>query len=305
MENSRPVYLQAMPEDNDMVSGRFPPQRVRVEPTDSINMLIRSEDRSYGNDFDFQINLLTSSAHIRKIQMAKCMLPLIPQINVHNRSITVTHADGTVTFNLIEGYYSVQALVNMMQSTFLAAWVSLDATNSVTISYDIERRSISITDDNGENFFIHNDSPFAIYARNVVNFPTEAPGSTPSTSSIESTSLGMIYSRYVIVSSKRLIEDQKAYSVVSNKGPLDIIAIIDLASKYTEAQFAVSTSFPGTDVVIDTLEYSPRINLLNRNKSLKVIDFTLEDEYGFKLSELNTSSYTFQYPVTMWFQCYL
>lgn len=305
MENITKVYLHSAPEDNDLVSGRFPAQRIRNEAVDSVNMVIRSEDRHYGNDFDFQIDLLTISAHIRKIQLAKCMLPLLPQINSHNKSITVTHDDGTVTFDLVEGYYSVQAMVNMMQSQFLIAWQSLDASNLVTVNYNIDRREISITDDNGENWYIHTDSPFNRYARNVVKFPTLASGSPTAFARYESSSLGMIYSRYVIVTSDRLTEDQKAYSVLSNIGPKNIVAVLDIASKYNETQFAVTSSFPGTDVVIDSLDYSPKINILNRNKALKIIDIQVIDEFGFNLNDLNTPGYTFVYPVAMWFQCYL
>ena len=305
MENIQSVYLHAAPEDNDQVSGRFPPQRVRIEPTDSVNLIIRSEDRQFGNDFDFQIDILTTSAHIRKIQMAKCMLPLLPQINNNNKNITVTHDDGDVTFDLIEGYYSVQSMVNMMQNEFLTAWLSLDITNLVTVSYNIERRTISIVDDNAELWYIHDNCNFARFARNVVKFDYLPPLSATATSTSESTSLGMIYSRYVIINSRRLTEDQKAYSIISGVGPSEVVAVLDLASKYNESQFAVSSAFPGTDVVIDTLGFAPRINLLNRTKALKVIDLYMVDEFGFKLNNLNTPTYTFKYPVSMWFQCYL
>jgi hypothetical protein len=301
----RAVHLESVPEDNNMMMGKYPPQRVMTEVQDTTNMLIRSDDRSYGNDFDFQIDLLTSTSGIRKIQLSKCIFPLLPQINVNNKSITITHDDGSISFDLIEGYYSVQSLTNMIQAEFTTAWQTLDITNAVTVSYDIDRRSISITDDNAENFFIHSESPFAIYGRNIVDFPTEPSGSTPSVSSIESLSLGMIYSRYVTLKSNRLTQDQKAFSVVSKSGPSDIVAIIDLASQYTSDQFLVSASFPGTIQVVDTLNYAPRINTANRFKSFKVIDFQFIDEFGFCVSSINTSTYKFEYPVAIWFQCYL
>ena len=115
----------------------------------------------------------------------------------------------------------------------------------------------------------------------------------------------MIYSRYVIATSFRLTEDQRSFSMVSNTGSKNIIGVLDLASAYSASQFAVSTSFAGTDVVLDCLDYAPKINLVNRNKSLKVIDIQIEDEFGFNLGTLNTPNYQFVYPVSMWFQCYL
>jgi len=299
------VYLEAAQEDQNMTTGKYPPQRIMTEPQDTSTMLIRSDDRTYGDDFDFQIDILTSTSGVRKIQLAKCIFPLLPQVNVHNKSITVTHDDGTVTFDLVDGFYSMQSYINMMQNEFTIAWQSLDVTNAVTISYDIDRRTVSIIDDNAENFYIHTDCPFDRYSRNVVKFPSEPSGSIPSTSSIESLSLGMIYSRYVLLKSNRLTQDQKSFSVVSKNGASDIVAVIDLASQYDTDQFSVSSSFPGTFKPIDTLDYSPRINTVNRFKSFKVMDFQFVDEFGFGISSLNTSSYNFQYPVAMWFQMYL
>lgn len=303
--NISEVYLPAQSEDKNMVSGRFPPQRIRSEPTDSINLLIRSENRTYGNDFDFQSDILTSSAHIRKIQLAKAFVPLTPQINIHNKSVTVTHDDGTVTFDLIEGFYSVQALANMLQSQFLAAWKSLDATNACTVNYNIDRRSIVISDDFGEAFYIQTGCPFDLYGRNVVKFPTLAAGSPTATTVSESLSLGMIYSRFLVLTSNRLTEDQKSFSVVSGLGPSNIVSVIDIASAYNESQWAVSVSFPGTDVVIDTLDYAPRINLLNRNKALKIIDLEIADEFGFNLSTIDTVDHPYKYSCAFFFQCFL
>lgn len=299
------IYLPAVSEDNNMVTGRFPPQRIKSEDPDSCNILVRSEDRFNGNSFDFQVDLLTSTSHIRKIQLGKIICPLLPQINNIDKSVTVVHQDGTVTFDLIEGFYSVQGLANMMQDVFLTAWQLIDPTNGCTVNYDIERRSITITDDQGENFYILKTCPFARYARNVVKFPTQSLPDVPSTSSIESTSLGMIYSRFLLLTSSRLTEDQKSFSVVSDLGPSNIVSIIDIASKYTESQYAVSVSFPGTEFVIDTLGYAPRINLLNRGKALKVIDFQLSDEFGNNVSTLSDGSFPFDYSVSLFFQCYL
>lgn len=299
------VLIPALPEHKDMVTGRFPPQRIRVEPTDSVNILIRSEDRRHGNDFDFTVDLITSTTHIRKMQLSKFMGPLLPQINVHNNSLSITHTDGTITTQLIDGYYSVQSLVNMLQSALTAAWLILDPTNLVTVSYSIERRSITVTDDNGELFYFHDDSPFILFGRNVVKFPSQPSGSPLSTPSIESQSMGMIYSRFLLLTSNRLTEDQKAYSTISGRGPSDIVSMIDLSSQYTSSQFTVTPSFPGTEIVANTGDYAPRINVLNRNKAIKLIDFSLEDEFGFKVSTINTSTYKFEYPVALWFQGYL
>jgi hypothetical protein len=306
MDEVNNVYLPARPEDPNLISGKYQPQRVKTEEQDSSLMLIRSEDRINGNDFNFRIDLLTSTAHIRKMMLSKIGLPLLPQINEKNKRITLTHTDGTVSFELVEGFYSVQSMVNMMQAKFINALKTLDVTNSVTIVYDVERRAIEIIDDNSESFYIHSESDFINFGRNVVKFPSLPGGSPlPVTTSVESTSLGMIYSRFVTLESSRMIEDQRTYSVVSNKGASNIIAIIDIASAYSSAQFTVSSSFPGTDVIINTYEYAPRVNVVNRNKSFKVVDFELRDEFGFCLDELNTAAYSFEYPVFFWFMCFV
>lgn len=303
MNNSSSVSLYARAEDSDMVSGKFPPQRIRNEPTDSVNIVIRSEDRHHGTDFNFSIDLLTSSVNLRKIQLAKIMLPLLPQINENNKTIRVTHFTGNVTFDLIPGYYSVQALVNMMQQQFTTAWLSLNPINLVTVNYNIDTRTISVTDDNAQLWYFNTGFPFDLFGRNVVKFPTLPTGSPLATNVTTSTSLGMIYSRYITLTSNRLTEDQKSFSIISNLGPQNIVGVLDLTSQYGATQFSATSSFPGTDVVIDCLAYSPRINILNRNKALKVIDFMLLDEFGIPVDRINTVEYPFIYPVAMWFQC--
>jgi hypothetical protein len=299
------AYLPALPEDTDMVSGKYMPQRIRTEDVDTVNILVRASDKTYGNGYDFQTDLITPSVHIRKIKLAKIGLPLIHQINNNNKTISVTHTDGSVTFDLVEGFYSVQGMVNMFQASFTTAWLSLDGTNLVTVSYDIDRRQITITDDNGEFFYIWSNCNFALYGKNVVKFPTLPSGSVVAVATISSTRLGMIYSRYIVLKSRRLTEDQKSFSLISGKGPSDIVAIIDLASAYNSSQFTVSTSFPGTDVIIETGDYAPKINFVNRNKALKVFDLQLEDEFGFGLNTLNTATFEFDYGVFMWFVGYL
>ena len=305
MNKTRDVYLPAAPEDENLVSGRFPPQRIRNESTDSVNILIRSEDRSHGNDFDFQSDLIASSAHIRKIQLSKAIVPLCPQINEHNKSVTITHSTGTVTFDLIPGFYSCQSLANMMQQQFLVAWQSLLVTNSVSVSYDIDRRSIVINDDLGALWYLHTGCPFDVYARNVVKFPSKVAGSPVTSRLTESLSLGMIYSRFYILTSSRLTEDQKSFSMISGRGPSNILSIIDVASAYNVSQFAVSISFPGTEFSIDTISYAPKINILNRNKSLRILDLQLEDEFSFNLSTIDTTEMPFEYSTAFFFQGYL
>jgi len=302
---SRSIYLPASPEDENLVSGRFPPQRIKNEEVDSVNILIRSEDRSHGNDFDFESNLITSSAHIRKLQLSKAIVPLSPQINIHNKSVTITHATGTVTFDLIPGFYSCQSLANMMQQQFLAAWQSLLPTNSVSVSYDIDRRSIVINDDFAAFWYIHTGCPFDLFARNVVKFPTQFAGNPLLSRLTESLSLGMIYSRFYLLTSSRLTEDQKSFSIISGRGPSNIVSIIDVGSAYNISQWAVSVSFPGTTFTIDTLSYSPKINVLNRNKSLRIVDLQLEDEFGFNLNSISTAALPFEYSTAFFFQGYL
>jgi hypothetical protein len=193
----------------------------------------------------------------------------------------------------------------MMQSHFTALWFSLNVANVVTVSYDIDRRQITITDNLSKNWFIADTSSFAKYGGNVVKFNYFSPAFGLNTYTHSSTSLGMIYSRFVLLHSNRLTEDQRSYSMVSKQGPSNIVAVIDLASQYQTSQFVVSSAFPGTDVAVDCLKFSPRINVLNYTKAFKLIDLSFIDEYGFNLNDINTNTFPFDYPVVVWLMGYM
>lgn len=299
------ILIDAQPESPNLVNGVYPPQRFRNENVDSVNVVIRSEDRISGTPYDFTVDLVTSSVFIRKIALSKVIMPLLPQVNANNKRITITHQDGPIVIDLVEGFYSVQAYVNMLEDKFTAAWLALSPLNSVVVNYDVDHRQIIITDLQNENWYFNDDCPFIRFGYNVSSFPSLPIGS-PTTAFLQtSTSLQMIYSRFIIVSSKRLTDDQKGYSMVSSKGCVNIAAVLDLSSEYSASQFAASASFPGTTVTLDTLQYSPHINLLNRQKALKVVDIALFDEFFIPLDRINTSTYTFDYSIAMWFQGYL
>lgn len=299
------VKLVADREDEDTMIGKYQPQRIMaVEPTTS-TLLINSRDRLSGTDFDFIVDIKTEAANYRTVSLRKIIHPLLPQINANNRTLTVEHVDGIFSTTLDCGYYTVQSFVNMLQAKLTAGWVSLDATNSVTVAYDANARLISVTDNNGEAFFFQNTSSFIVYGYNVVGFPSQAPGSALSTTTISSTNLTMIYSRFVTIRSDRITESQRGSSIISSTGASNIVAVVDLAEGYNDAQFATGSAFPGTAKVFDT-DFAPTINVLNRGKTLRILDVEIVDEFGFGVTSIYSGTgQVFEYPVVMWFLCAL
>lgn len=304
IDDAKMVYLKSQPFDQDMVSGKYPPQRILMEAPDSVNILCKSADRKSGNNYDFTVDLLAGIPNIRKIKLSKIGMPLLPQINSKNKQISVTHTDGSFTVDLDEGFYNPQSLVNMMQAVLSAQWLLLGVGNTVTVSYDIDKRQLSIVDNLGEQFYIWTDCDFTRYARNVVLFPTQISGSALASSSAVSLRLGMIYSRYVIVQSDTLTRDNRSFSSVSNLGATNIVAVVSLTSKYLSDQFSPSASFAGTESLFETID-SPTLNFVNRNKTLKLLDLALTDEFGFSLEDLNTSTYKFDFGVFCVFECFM
>lgn len=297
------VKFVADNEEDDLTNGKFQPQRVLANPTNSINILVNSRSRDTGDDFKFMVDFRTESINLRDIQLCKLIFPLLPQINAHNNVLSGVHTDGAFSITLTEGYYTVQSFVNMLQSKMTAAWVALNALNVVTVNYSSDSRTITITDGGGDSFYFNTNCSFITYGYNVVGFNSGVSTNATSQTSIN---LTMIYSRYITIRSNRLVESQRSYSLLSNQGSSNIVAIVDLTEGYGADQYINGSTFPATAKVFNCTDIAPVINISNRYKNLRVLDIEIIDEFGYCIDTIYQGlSSTFAYPVSIWFRCNL
>jgi hypothetical protein len=295
------VKLVADGEEVDLVNGKYQPQRIIANPPNYVNILVNSRSAESGDDFKFYVDLRTESMNLRDIQLCKIIFPLLPQINSHNNVLSGTHDDGNFSITLTHGYYTVQSFVNMLQAKFTAAWIALNPLNVVTVNYNSDGRNIVITDGNGDFFYFDPNCSFIKYGYNVVGFNAGVAYDSDTQTSIN---LTMVYSRYITVRSNRLIENQRSYSLVSNLGSGNIIAIIDITEGYGADQYINGSTFPATAKVFNTTDIAPVINICNRDRSIRVIDIEILDEFGFCIDTIYRGlTELFTYPVTIWFKC--
>lgn len=274
------VKLLAAPVERDLKDGRFFEQTINPVPTNRTNILISSNDKTSPSfsDFNFYVDLRQESSNLRSIQLLKCILPLLPQINDHNNimSITLNGITGTVTLD--NGFYNPNSFVNMLQSKFSTFWNATIPGATVTVSYNVAERNITVEDNSpapGPYNFQFNSSIFSSYGIHVANFPLSV-SSTLQTS----TSLEMVFSRFYTVHSNRLCDNQRASSLTSSYAQTNMVAIVPCMDFFDNTQFSPSSSFPGTSKTFDVSNTSPVINTTNKNISLRVIDFRIDDEFG-------------------------
>lgn len=289
MDKVVPVRLASIFEEEDQLNGKYVPQRVYSDVNQKSLLFVDSRDRSSGNDFNFVIDLKSETSNCRCVELSSCALPLLPQINDKNNSITVVHADGTASTTLENGYYTVQSLVNELSSKLTALWVSLDATNTVVVNYNADARTITITDGNGETWYFDSSSSFIQYGLNVVEFESGA-----STVAVVQTSvsLQMVYSRYLTVYSRRLTENSRITSKSSRPVSSNIVAMIDLLSGYDAQQYINGSTFPSTSKVF-TPKNTAIINTLNRLKAIRVVDIEVEDEFGNNVYDIYNNGFKY------------
>jgi hypothetical protein len=296
------VYLGAGREADLQANGKYVPQRVYTTVPQRSLMHIDSRNRVSGNSFNGTYRLIPETSQARSLHMDKVIFPLLPTINDKNNGITIVHATGTGNTTLTNGYYTVQSLVNEMQAKFTALWQALPAgaLNSVSVIYDPSARTVTVTDNDGSLWYLDETSTFNTAGLNVIGFNA---GLAFDAISHVSTSLQMIYSRYVIVKSQRLCEDTRIISTTTaTSSAMGIVAILDLVEGYDASQFSTGTSFPSTTKVYNLENSACHINVHNRGKAIKDLDLSFYDEFGNNIYNIYNSG--FDYDIALWVSLY-
>jgi hypothetical protein len=293
-----PVFFASIQEPLEQMNGSVRPQRVTAAFQDTSIITIDSSLRKTGTNYNFVADLMQSNASYRQIKLTRAVLPIIPQINEANNTVRV-RLDGvalTKTFTLDPGYYTPETLANEMSDKFGALWTTEGET--VTITYYALTRTIEI--DSSVDFGILDSCPFALYGRNVVQFPTVTESEVLSQQLITSLSLSMVFTRWIQIESVEMLSNQRGANIVAGKGALSIIGIADVIGSYNTAQWNPAQVFPGTSESFQ-INVSPRVNFQKSLSTPRTVDITIKDEFSFPLDRIGAISY----PVTLWFEVYL
>lgn len=285
------IVLAAQPELSNIVNGKYAPQRLTSEETSSCIFVCDGKDRVQGgldNGSNFVVS--TKSGEIsraRKVRLASCIVPKLPNINVMNNTFQIVSEGGTTsTLTLPPGYYNQVSIVNELKSVIDAAWALFSTADSCVVNFDTLTKTISIQSANGNKWFFVDTSAFIIRGINVAGFTGYPVVSNPAVVGQVtqfSCSVGLIYSRYIYVSSKVLTQNVRTANRISN-GRTDIVAIVPIVDNYSSSDFDSSNMFTGNLISDITITYAPLLDCNLNQRNLELFDFQFTDEFGFDLT---------------------
>lgn len=275
------VRLLSNRKDEKIDKGLDLPYLAQVETGSSVTILIDSKDRISGTPSSFRASFRSRLPRVRYIQLRKTLLPKIPNVNPNNYTLQIKHATGTTaTFNLPSGIYNTTTLANQLTVSINAAFASAAIVDTVTVVYDPNTRTFSISTVSGLNFFIINSCSFITYGSWLVPFESQPSSDVPSKSTIRSGIASMLYTRYLSIASQTMNTYSYASSVTTRSyQPNQMIGVVNLCSIYDDVDFDVTVPYTS---VYKTLDVDGcKIAVANTQKSLfEEVDVSIYDEYG-------------------------
>ena len=264
-------------------SGQRLPHLLQAESPSSSILLIDSDDRIKGTCNEYTVALRSRLTRTRYLRLVKATVPKLNNITEMNNQFRIVHALGTTgTITLPTGLYSTGDLANRLTASINQAYLSAGIADVVAVTYSLISRSFTITSTLAQAFFIDEASTFIIRGRHLAPFESQPITDVPSKTSVLSGVSGMLYTRYLTISSDALTQNAFSSSILSaSNQPSNLIGIIDLASIYTSEDFASTRHSPLYDVVpVD----GAHVQLLSGQFSMNsLIDIRVTDGYSISL----------------------
>jgi hypothetical protein len=262
-----------------------------TETPGSCIYLLDGKDRLPGSvdGFNFAVDCGVQLTRCRYAQVNQVVLPKLPQINGNNHTLQIRSAvhGPPITVNLDFGFYNQTSIVNELKQKIDSAFVAAGAADSFTVAFDPKKKTISVTSNNGINFYFVTGTTFQKYAYNVVSFkhlPLSADPAAVGDVTLNSAPIGLIYSRYVNVFSNRLVENTFTPNRTSAQANPSLVAVIPIVDDYVPSDFDVSGQFTGNLISQKTANDAPIMSVVSFGKNLSRIDLRFEDEFGLPLS---------------------
>jgi len=260
---------------------------VTVETASNSTMLLDTSDRVSGGPFNSFFDLGSNLSRVRFTQLDKVILPKLNNVNRGNNTFRIKHALGTTgVITLTPGMYNTTTIANELTAQINAAFVLAGIVDTVTVSFDPITRTFSIQSVNALNFFIIQDNLlFVNYADTLIPFQTEPEANVPSSTIVYSGVAAMIPTRYLLISSDALTQQQYGRSMVTSSiKPTSLVGIVDIADIYNAVDFDISIPYKG---IYETLKVeSDKIpQFTSGNELIRTIDITVYDGYGRQIAD--------------------
>ncbi len=279
------VALLSNRQRSSIESGSEMPCLVQTEQNDTSVLLIDSKDRIQGNASSFYIDLGYQLSKGRYMTLKRVIVPKIPNITPNNNQIQLrSGATSTAVLTIPVGLYNTTTLANTLTSVINTGFLAAGIIDTVTVNFDSVSRTFSLTSVNGIPLAISSTCSFIRYGLSLCPFESQDLTVAPTKTTLRSTLAGMLYSRYLTVSSDTLTQYSLGDSILSSATqPPSIMGVVDLIDLYNSDDFDITSVYTGVYRAID-INTGVRMRIMNGSRSIpNQIDIDLKDMYGFGL----------------------
>lgn len=269
---------------------------VTTESASTSTLLLDTSDRVSGSPFQAFFDLGSNLLRVRYVQLDKVILPKLNNVNAGNNTFRIKHVLGTTgVITLTPGMYNTTSIANELTAKINTAYVLAGIVDTVTVAFDTITRTFSIQSVNVLDFFIIDEdtSLFVRFGGTLIPFANEPEANIPSSDTIYSGIAAMLPTRYLMISSAALTQQQYGRSMVSSRSkPTSLLGIVDIADVYKAIDFDVSIPYKG---IYQTLKVeSDKIpQFISGNELIRTIDINVYDGFGRNIGEF----YTLQSPL--------
>lgn len=288
--NVQAVALMSNRQRNGIEEGVEQPTLICSEGPSSNSFVIDSSDRLTGNLSEFIVDMGYQLVKSRYIELKRVIVPKLPNITQYNNTIKMRSEFGggttTANFTIQPGFYNTTSLSNALVSAINTAFATAGIIDTVTVAFDPITRTFSLQSVNAIALAFDETCSFIVYGKSLVPFESQDISGAATKTTLLSSSAGMLYTRYITVSSDALTQYSIGNGIMSSsKQPPSIIGVIDLIDLYDENDWDITTVYSGIYRAVE-LTNSPRLFVANSSRSLpRQIDVSVRDMYGNSIHE--------------------
>lgn len=285
------VSLMSNRQRNSIEEGTEDPTLVMNEKGSSNSFVIDSKDRITGNLSEYIVDMGYQMMKGRYIQLKRVIVPKIPNVTQFNNTIRMRSEDGggivTADITIPIGLYNTTTLANELVNQINAGFVLAGIVDTVTVSFNTLNRTFTLSSVNGINLSFDETCSFIRYGKDLAPFESASTAVPATSTTLYSSTAGMIYTRYITVSSDALTKFSYGNSLMSSaQQPPSIVGVIDLIDLYTPEDWDVSAVYNGIYRAIDVIN-SPRLRIVNPSRSIpNQIDINVKDQWGKDLNSV-------------------
>lgn len=273
---------------NSIEEGSEDPPLFQMERASANAFVIDSKDRISGNMSEFVCDMGYQVMKGRYLTLKRVIIPKIPNVTPFNNVIRL-RSGATVTGDITipVGLYNTNSLANELTNQINAGFALAGILDTVTVSFDPTTRTFSLLSVGVIPLSIDETSSFIQFGGSLAPFESASMSVAPTKTTLYSSTAGMVYTRYITVSSDALTKFSFGNSIMSSaKQPPSLVGVVDLIDLYTPADFDITAVFNGVYRSI-TLGNPPRLRVLNPSRSIpNQIDISVRDMFGNSLNEV-------------------